>query len=424
MAAALALCGCGGSTKEVRQTNKSLTLCVDEFINETYQDGFKEYKEAYPDVELNVEVFTDLMAGMARVNTQLMAGEGSDLIISKNYGTADVYKMMKAQVFAPLDEFMEQGSGWDAGNYAKAVLDAGAYEGKQMVMPLSYRVRVGITSEENLEAAGISLDGCNDMTAFLQETAKFYELDSAERVVGDVGQLVSFPAFLSGQFLDYSKETLDVDDQTLQQACTAYKNFYYDDAAASSSQMSNNGYWGIGEAIANGETCMAVPVEGNGFMAVSQALAANATPFLWPFCNGNGEICAGVMDYAGIRANSENRQNAWNLLKILMGEASQSRIAEDGQYCPVLKSMLETAIDQSKEKAYKDGKSVAEMAELPQETLAQYKDAVMNPDKAVFVTDICVSKFLDYMKPFYEDQGSYEECIEEFKKFIKIYLTE
>lgn len=419
-----ALCGCGGSTEEVRQTNKSLTLNVDENIYDTYKDGFEEFEKTYPDVELKVDVYKDVIAGLAQVNTQLMAGEGPDLILMTNYSTADVCKMMKAQVFAPLDEWIGNDSGWDAGNYSKAVLDAGIYEGKRMVMPLSYRVQVALTSQENLEAAGISLDGCNDMASFLQEAAKFYELDSADRVISDVGQLVSFPAFMADQFLDYSKGTLGVDDQTLQTACAAYKNFYYDDAASGGSSMTDTGYWGVGEAIANGETCMAVSVEGNGFMAVSQAIAANAAPVLWPFKNGNGEICAGVMDYAGIRANSENRENAWNMLKILMGEAAQSQVAEKGQYCPVLKSVLEAGIDQAKEEAYGTGKTVVEMAELPQDLLQQYKDALMEPDKAVFVTDICTMKFLEHMKPFYEDEGSFEECLEEFKKFIKIYLTE
>lgn len=68
-AAALILCGSGGSAKEVRQTNKNLALCVDVHMNDTYKDGFEEFEKAYP-----------------------------DLIRMQNYGTADVYKMMKAQI--------------------------------------------------------------------------------------------------------------------------------------------------------------------------------------------------------------------------------------------------------------------------------------------------------------------------------------
>ena len=40
--AACVLCGCSGGTQEVKQTNKSLTLCVDRLVNDTYAKGFEE----------------------------------------------------------------------------------------------------------------------------------------------------------------------------------------------------------------------------------------------------------------------------------------------------------------------------------------------------------------------------------------------
>lgn len=414
--AACVLCGCSGGTQEVKQTNKSLTLCVDRLVNDTYAKGFEEFKKTYPQVELNVEVYEDLLAGAEQINTQIMAGEGPDLMLMTNYSTSDVYKMMKAQAFAPLDEFMKQDKGWNADLYAKAVLDAGIHEGKQMVMPLSYTVKTALTSEENLAAAGISLDDCNNMESFLQEIAKFYDLDDAERVLGDVGQLADFPGYLSGQFLDYSKGTLGVDEQILERACTAYRSFYQDDFAATSGLMPDTGFPGVGEAIANGETCMVITFSGNSFMEAAQAVAANASPVLWPFRNVDGQVCASVIDYAGIRANSENKQNAWNLLKILMGDATQTQIADIGSYYPVLKPVLEEETDRIREEAYETGKKLVETEPLSQELQEQYEDAVMNPQKALFMTDVCSSKFVSCMRPFYEEGKNYEDCIGEFRK--------
>ncbi|MDE7311887.1 MAG: ABC transporter substrate-binding protein [Eubacterium sp.] len=421
--AAFAICGCGGSTKNVAQTNKSLTLCVSDIVNETYKDAFEAFQKAYPEVELHVESYSELVAGQQRINTQILAGEGPDLLLMSNYGTADVYKMMKAQAFAPLDEFMEADKEWNADDYAQAVLDAGVFEGNQMAMPLSYTVVSALTTQENLKSAGISLDSCQDMSSFLQETAKFYSLDSAKQVNGDVGQLSLFPAFLSGSFLDYSKGELGLDAQTLERACSAYKYFYHDETASGSS-LPDTGFCGVGEAIGMGDTCMLVTFSSSAFMEAAQAAAAQATPVLWPYRNGDGQICANIMDYAGIRANSENKQNAWNMLKILMSEAAQSQIAKFRFACPVFKSILEEELDRTKEEAYENGKKLVEMKPLPQDLSAQYKDALMHPQKALFVTDVCISKFIDYMKPFYEDEGSYEDCIGEFQKFIKVYLTE
>jgi len=56
--------------------------------------------------------------------------------------------------------------------------------------------------------------------------------------------------------------------------------------------------------------------------------------------------------------------------------------------------------------------------------MQQYKEAVMEPSHAVFVTDISNQKFMEYMRPFYEGESSYEDCFASFKKFTDVYLSE
>lgn len=415
-----AFCGCAGG-EEVKQTNDSLKLCVDKFINETYQAGFEQFKEEYPDVQLDVEVYEDLMTGMQRVNTQIMAGEGPDLLILPCYGNTDVYKMMRAGAFAPMDEFLKEDSAWNAQDYVKAALDAGIYDGKQMVMPLSYYVQTAVTSQQNLEQAGISLDSCADMLSFMQETAGFYETDGITQTLGDQGKLGIFPTYLSKSFLNYKDATIGVEEQMLQQACEAYKNFYEED---SSVNLPPGAAWEVGEKIAAGDIGMYLTTGPSDFMKAAQAVAANAQPVLWPFKNTDGAVSANIMEYAGIRANSGNRQNAWNLLKILMGENTQREVCKGGLYSPVLKSVLEEGIDAAGEDAFQRGQKITEMAKLSDDLMQQYKEAVMEPSHAVFVTDISNQKFMEYMRPFYEGESSYEDCFASFKKFTDVYLSE
>lgn len=419
------LSGCAGKKEETEQTDKSLTLCVDTFINETYQAAFEEFVKTYPDVKLNVEVYDDLILGAQKINTQIMAGEGPDLMILQCYGNADVYKMMRAGAFAPLDDFIKEDSTWNAADYAGAVLDAGVYDGKQMVMPLSYYVPVAVTTKQNLENAGISLDSCNTMLSFLQETSKFYEMDGVKQVLGDAGMMSTFYAYLSESFLDYSEGKLGVEEETLRQACEAYKNFYKEDSSPDSSvKFPEKGYFGIGEQIADGSICMYVSQSTGSFMETALPAAANAQLVLWPFKNSQGAVSVSIMEYAGIRANSENRQNAWNLLRILMGETAQRKVIENGMFCPVLNSVLEEGIDAAKNAALLRGKKITEIAELPADKMQQYQEALMNPDDAVFVTDVGNAKLMEYMRPFYEGESSYEDCFAEFKKFTDVYLTE
>lgn len=422
--AALALCGCGssGEGSGTAQTNESLTLCVDEYINGIYGDGFVEFQKKYPDVKLNVEVYDNLMAGMERVNKQLMAGEGPDLILMRCYGTADVYKMMREQAFAPLDEFMENDSEWNAQDYVQALVDAGVYEDKHMVMPLSYNTPIVITSKKNVENTGLSLDSCNDLLTFLQEAEQFYELDGMERVMGECWMLGPYPQYLAHNFIDYGDGTLGIDEQTLKQACEAYRSFFAEEDEGA--MLPAGGYYGVGEGVGDGRMGFGIPLNADYFMSVLQGAADNDTPVLWPVKNERGEINASIMDYAGIRAGSENRQNAWNLLKILMGEKVQADIAKAWQYYPVRRSALEEEIEQLWAQTGAHGVYYMELGEQAEDLLQQYKAAVMNPGNGIFVTNICTVKFKRCMKPFYKGEDSCENCIAEFQEFLRAYLAE
>lgn len=421
---AVVLAGCGSSDDGgVKQTNQSLSLCVDESMNHRYEDVFEQYRKTYPDVELNVEVYEGIiLAGVDKINTQIMAGEGPDLLLMQSYGTSDVYKMMQANAFAPLDAFMEKDSDWDADQYIRAVVETGRYEDRQMAMPLNFYMPIALTTQENLKKAEISLESCQDVAQFLEEVVKFKETGGMERVFMEPGQLSMYPEYVSHQFLDYGRGTSGIGEQKLRQACEAYKRFYTEDTELC--DLPDTLWYGFGEMVAQGEAGMYIPNSSRSFLAAAQVAAASATPVIWPFQNETGETMATVREYAAIRANSENCQNAWNLIKMLLKEPAQIKMAKEGMSYPILRSAVETAVRQAQEETFEEGSSEMEMAQLPEQLIQQYIDVLQNPEHGIFITSMSTKKFADYMKPFYEDTASYEDCIGEFKKFIQVYLTE
>ena len=139
--------------------------------------------------------------------------------------------------------------------------------------------------------------------------------------------------------------------------------------------------------------------------------------------NDKGEILANVCEYLGIRANSANQQNAWNMIKLLLGDEVQRAIADFGLECPVRKSSLEDAIEKAVEEEMGYGSQYVEMGELTHEYVETYKRVLMNPQKCYFLTNMHI-RFQDEMKPFYEGEADYEECLSKFEDYIKVYLTE
>lgn len=419
------LSGCGGSAgdSQAHQETKNLSMCISETQYEVCKAGIEKYKAAYPDVELQVETYasSERAERMKQLDTELMAGKGPDLLFMEVWGSNDVYKMMKSGVFAPLDDFMEQDKEWNGADYVQAALQAGTFGGKQLVMPLDYYTTIAVASKEGMEKAGISWDSSMDILSFMQEAGRLYGQEDTERVFADVGQLSPFPEMLTGQFLDYEKSVVGVDAKRLREACEAYKLIYPEDNGDSS--YPSGGDYGFGERIGLGEAYFHIANNFRTFIGVSGAIAADASPVFCPLANDKGETLAKISQYTGIRANSENKQNAWNMIKILLSDEVQGAIAGRGFYCPVRKSSLEGAVEKAVEEELADGSKYVEMGSLPQEYIDKYKSVLMEPQKCYYATDIFV-KFLEDMTPFYEDEADYEECMKTFEDYIKVYLTE
>lgn len=176
LAAATLLSGCGegsGAPAQggVEQTNGSLTISIAEGDQDMYKRAFDEFRERYPDVDLQVETYPDgrLAQEIKRQQTEVMAGEGPDILMFKCYETDDLYKMMKAGAFANMDAYIEADGTWGGGaDYVQGALDAGKFGGSQYVMPLSFYGMCMVASQEGLDAAGVSTEDCRDALSIMQ----------------------------------------------------------------------------------------------------------------------------------------------------------------------------------------------------------------------------------------------------------------
>lgn len=427
-AAAIVVCGQGrmvwaGESGE----NKSLSLLLNTMQEDQYEEALARFREEYPEVELVVEVYneseTGLLQGMNQTYTELMAGKGPDLLLGYNYGIGDIYKMMKAQVYAPLDTFMEADENWNEDDYVKAVLESGRFGGSQYVMPLTYEAYLAVTSEEAMQAAGISEEDCGDTLSFMYAVSELYGTDYSERILADGGQLADFPMILGKEFLDYEEGEIAVDSRILEEACHAYAAMYEEDLNYSD-VFAEEGYFGLGTAIAERRAYFYIPTGIGGGLSASAAIAASETPKLLPLRNSEGEAMGRIMAYAGIRANSENKQNAWNLLRILMSEEVQKKQTKLMTNCPVSKGALDEKIREELSWIAAERKENAGIGTLSDEFLDEYRKCLTELQNCVYVSEVCVNEFYSDMVPFYEGEESYEECIETFRDYASIYLTE
>lgn len=411
----------GKQQDDVPQTNKSLSISIND--EEMYASALEEFRKTHPDVDLQVTTYgDDFLAQADKLNTEIMAGQGPDLLILNTYGTGDVYKLMKAGAFAPLDEFIRADETWDGQDYVQGVLDAGKFGGSQYVAPLTFQSMVAVGAQERLEEAGFSLEEARGSAlSFMKETAALYDTEHEGRVLGDSAQLGSFPEMLEGQFLDYAGEKLNVETGELEEACAAYKRMYEEDRTVI--EMGDKGCYGVGEQLAGGQAYVYFGLNLYDTLAAAGAAGASATPVMVPMRTEDGRTLSRVAHYAGVRANSENKQNAYDLLRILMGEQAQRDFLKY-QYCPVNRAVIESAVDEIAEETWEEGMAYVEMGKLDGSFLDAYKECLTGTEKCFFINETSQTKFNECMEPYYLDGADFGSCLGEFEDFIKVYLSE
>lgn len=405
------------------QAEERLSVYLSEEQLEYYAEGLIEFQSLYPDVDLEFEsyVMDDLLGSAEKTKTQLMAGNGPDLLLFNSYGADDVYKMMKAGVFSPLDEYMTEENGWQKSDYVEHVIDGGKFEGVQYIIPMNYEVKLVLSSKECLEAADFSVEACTDTCSLMTETAKLYNGDYSNRILADAAQFSTFPQLLGEQFLDYEKGTVCVEEEILKKACESYSAMYEEDTTFYTGEY---GYYGYGKDIVDRNAYLCVPNGIDMFLMAATGIAAKETPVIISISSGQDKSAAVIRQYAGIRANSQNKEAAWNLLKILLGEEMQREASSHTISVPVRKSVIEEEIHRTLDEALEYGKQFLDVDKPDEAFMNKYTRYLMEPEYCILVSDLCVSEFHDTMEPFYYGEAEYEECFSDFEQFARIYLTE
>lgn len=112
------------------------------------------------------------------------------------------------------------------------------------------------------------------------------------------------------------------------------------------------------------------------------------------------------------------------MLTILMGEEMQQAASEATISVPVRKSLIKDKVDGALKEALQYGKEFLEVA-APEDTfLEKYVNYLSEPKYCILLSELCVSEFHNRMEPFYYGESGCEDCLNDFKDFIRIYLTE
>ena len=188
IAVILLLCACGSSDS----TSGTLTICADgNGMNEMFLGPIlAEFERQNPDVELVVEYLPpanssdsamaeERASALTRARTELMSGEGADIYLFYNMASPVDYetymlfpnleRQIQGNVFHDLD-FLFEHPDFDKNEYVPALTQAGVYEGKSYVLPISYSTTSFIALSEPLSSSGFDEENAAVSTkAYVEE---------------------------------------------------------------------------------------------------------------------------------------------------------------------------------------------------------------------------------------------------------------
>ncbi|MGI5960284.1 MAG: ABC transporter substrate-binding protein [Massiliimalia sp.] len=411
---------CGSSDGEGKKeaSETGLTLFLSSMNQDYYSTILEEYQTLYPEVELQLEVMpeADFNGVRSRMNAQLMAGEGPDiLLIAFNYFD-DVDKMMKAGVFAPLDPFLEADEEFNRTDYVESVLDVGVFDGTQYIMPLGYQYRLAITTQEIIDETGFDTTASSaGYFGFVEQMDKLYQNYPDRYVVATAGSLANFPNVMGVELFDYKNGKVLMDTPEIKTACEYYKNLYPQDN--DNSRISSDLDMVSSDLASKKSMIYFSPGVSFSFELANNLVEAGCTPVLLSYPQVDGGVSSVCELAMAIRANSKNQQNAYNMIRLFLTEENQHLVSRNN--LPVKRTVIHDVVSQEYEKYVLNDSGITE------EFANQYEQLASSVKSCHFTNHLVVSDFVSgKMKPYFLGEKSYEECMKDFVDYAEIYLSE
>lgn len=364
----LLLQGCSGSAVKVSATDE-LEICIDAHYYPMMKSVFSDYTELYPNVKITYEIVTRdnsyfaplidedyKQTTLRHLQTEIMSGNGPDLfILDSGYNGEcffkDLYKAMSGGVFCDLLPLFQE-AGISEEDFIEPVFDTGKIDGKQYIAPLEYQVYNMLTIEASNQNMGAhQINDTADMLAGIRAAMEIpgASVPPSKDLTKDFGYFINPYYYARNPLIDYDANTVQIDTPLTRNVLETgklatdklnqYKSF-------SQPEYSLTSWFDYMQSNRNITFC---PYFLASLLNSTSAIFFGRIMEVEPIPSEDGGVCAVISSFAGIRANSGNKQNAFNMIKLLLSEKYQIK-KSDYHYVypcegyPVRKGVLEQRI--------------------------------------------------------------------------------
>ena len=445
LTALVLLVGCSGCAMEkekaeqIPEQTDSLVVYAGPYTAKFLNMAVKLFSIIYPDINVEVRDFGDYSDYQNQQNymevlkSELAAGTGPDLILFTPVDFEDIQKTAGSGAFQNISGYIENDAGFSLENYNSGVMEAGVYNGQRLFVPISYSINLFLTTEETLNKESWKLP--SDLQELYSQMTEFGQLyrSNTERFFSHY-PLYSFLLESSGiPVADWISKEIKVDDEAFRDFMSAYKELYSIDwkRYEEGIYVKDPNYTYTGDTvklIRNNKIQYIFESYHPSLLSDYAALLNDQTPVYAAFPSLSGKPVATIDMAAAVNRNGANKANAYNLLKIMLSEKMQTYGSEN--FClyydiPVLDGVYKKLLEEQNRKYAGGGTPDGSIryALIPDDTINSFVSLVSD----VTCSNISpqVQSFVwEEMKSYFEDQKSYEQCLESLRNKLELYINE
>ena len=379
------------------------------------------FKKLYPDVTVNYKVLGDDEFG-AIVETEIPAGKGPDLLFCYRFNLPDPYKVMTTKLFTDINPYFMNDETFRPDDYLEGAMNWGTYRGEKQLVPIEVRVLAFKTSLETLADGGVDPDAIKTFEDFCAACHTYHETYPRNALFaegGDDDYMMELLYASNMPFLDYENGTVQIDEEklhTLLDVCKAYHAGKPHKVGMEYTQIS-----GLFERMYLCSNSSLSPfILLNDMTLITRG--EGETPYLLSVPSVQGGKTAEVISYAAVPQASQNKLNAYRLLRILLSEDIQSGRGGGGTAyirigMPVRKASIADQVTEDKNRFY---------AELPysDEDAQQIIDYCTSVQSAALIPKI-IERYLSLeMMPYVRGDKPWDDCYKRFLNTLELYVSE
>ncbi len=403
---------CASAGKELRPTNK-LVLYYPELLSTGVRTAISMFRNQFPDVEIDKRVFSGGFSEYSQLlKTEVMAGKGPDLIFFWGDEFQDTEKAMDAGVFYDIDTFMDEDTSFDRSQFQPNILDGGYYKGKRFYIPLCYQAMSVVTTEEAMEAFGIQLSDNATFEDWMNECIQWLRNNPEDTRVLTHSPTESpyfYGTFFSVRYVDLETGEILIDRDAFR-LFMEFLKLKFPKLEYGNSALSSAGGNRLVENIQADQLLFYFYLMHQN-LGMRQALSETRTArSLIPPSMGSEQPLATGRIMAAINNGSPNKVNAYEFLKIMLSTKVQS---QPNFPIPVNNEALEYQL-----------KSEGVQYDLSEDEIDRMYAEIQSLGYIHPLSYTQYDLFEDAMRPWFLDEKSYEDCLDDFRNRLEIFVDE